>query len=76
MTAMDTLLSLLIGLMQRKLKFVAILGMLFIGVMLTMQGFTTQNIIFTVIFVVIVGLFAILVWFWTAIFRSLMTKRR
>lgn len=73
---MDTLLSLLIGLMQRKLKFVAILGTLFIGVMLYVQGFTTQNVIFTVIFVVITGLFAILVWFWTAIFRSLMSKRR
>ncbi|QUS40361.1 hypothetical protein RPMA_17095 [Tardiphaga alba] len=73
---MDTLLSFLIGLMQRKLKFVAILGTLFIGVMLYVQGFTMQNIIFTIIFVVITGLFALTVWFWTTIFKSIMTKRR
>jgi hypothetical protein len=69
---MDTLLSFLIGLMRRQLGLVALLGVFFIAVMLTMQGFTTQNIIF----VVIVGLFAILVSFWTAIFKSIMTKRR
>ena len=73
---MDTLLSFLIGLMRRQLGLVALLGVFFIAVMLTMQGFTTQNIIFTIIFVVIVGLFAILVSFWTAIFKSIMTKRR
>jgi len=73
---MDTLLSFLIGLMRRQLGLVALLGVFFIAVMLTMQGFATQNIIFTIIFVVIVGLFAILVSFWTAIFKSIMTKRR
>lgn len=76
MTAMETLLSFLVGLMQRKLKFVAILGTFFIAVMLVMQGFTTQNIIFAIIFLVIIGLFAITVWFWTTIFKSITTKRR
>lgn len=74
--AMDTLLSFLVGLMQRKLKFVAILGACFIGVMFYAQGFTTQNVIFAIIFVVIIGLFAITVWFWTTIFKSITTKRR
>jgi hypothetical protein len=73
---METLLSFLVGLMQRKLKFVAILGTVFIGVMLYVQGFTTQNIIFTIIFVVITGLFALTVWFWTTILKSIISKRR
>lgn len=73
---METLLSFLVGLMQRKLRFVAILGTFFIGVMLAVQGFTTQNIIFTIIFVVIVGAFALTVWFWTTILKSIISKRR
>lgn len=73
---METLLSFLVGLMQRKLRFVAILGTVFIGVMLYVQGFTTQNIIFTIIFVVITGLFALTVWFWTTILKSTISKRR
>ena len=73
---METLLSFLVGLMQRKLRFVAILGTVFIGVMLTVQGFTTQNIIFTIIFVVITGAFALTVWFWTTILKSIISKRR
>ena len=73
---MEPLLSFLVGLMQRKLKFVAGLGTFFIGVMLYVQGFTTENVIFAIIFVVITGLFAITVWFWTTILKSIMTKRR
>ncbi|WP_398480562.1 hypothetical protein [Tardiphaga sp.] len=73
---METLLSFLVGLMQRKLRFVAILGTVFIGVMLYVQGFTTQNIIFTIIFVVITGAFALTVWFWTTILKSIISKRR
>ena len=73
---MDTLLSFLVGLMQRKLRFVVILGTFFIGVMLYVQGFTTQNIIFTIIFVVIAGAFALTVWFWTTILKSIISKRR
>ena len=73
---METLLSFLVGLMQRKLRFVAILGSICIGVMLYVQGFTTQNVIFTIIFVVITGAFALTVWFWTTILKSIISKRR
>lgn len=73
---METLLSFLVGLMQRKLRFVAILGTVFLGVMLYVQGLTTQNIIFTLIFVVITGAFALTVWFWTTILKSIISKRR
>ncbi len=73
---MDTLLSFLVGLMQRKLRFVAVLGSIFIGVMLYVQGFTTQNIIFTLIFVGVTGAFALTVWFWTTILKSIISKRR
>lgn len=74
-TAVDTGVSMLLSLMRSKLKFVAFICAVFIAGLIYAEGFSGTTIVMILISVFVVGMFSIIVWFWTAILSSFTTKR-
>lgn len=74
--AVNTGASLLLSLMRSKLKFVAFICAVFIAGSIYVDGFSGTTTLMILISVFVVGMFSVLVWFWTAILSSLTTNRR
>jgi hypothetical protein len=70
---MDTVLSVLVSLMRRKFKFVAAICFLFAVLLLWQDGFITTKVAIALVLSLVVGLFFLLVWLWSAVFQSINT---
>ena len=65
----------LLSLMRGKLKFLALIAVVFVAGLIYADGFSATTIVIGIVAVRIVGLFAALVWFWSAILSSLNSKK-
>ncbi len=72
---MDAVLAAITNLMKRKLLFVMVVGALALAGLFYADGLTAFNVVFAIVLVIFVGLFALLVAFWTAIFNPMRSKR-
>lgn len=62
--------ALLVSLMRRKLQFVALLAVAFVAGLMLAEGVTATTVLVAMIAGFIVMLFAVLVWFWSAVFSG------
>ena len=66
----------LLSLMRSKLKFLAFIAIVFVAGLIYANGFSATTIAIGVIAVLIVSLFASLVWFWSAILSSANSQKK
>lgn len=66
----------LLSLMRGKLKFLALITIVFVAGLIYADGFSGTAITVGIVAVLIVGLFASLVWFWTAILSSFNSQKK
>ena len=74
--AAGTAVSVLLALMRSELKIVALIGTAIVAGFIYAEGFSTTTIVVSLIAVLIIGPFAALVWFWTAIFTSFNSQKK
>jgi site-specific recombinase len=72
--AMNLVLSLITGMMRSQLRLVTLVCGLFILGLFYATGLTIGNVVIAILLLATVGLFALLVTFWTAIFNSLRSQ--
>jgi hypothetical protein len=72
----NTFVTILLALMHSKLKFLAAIGVVFVAGLFYANGLTTSTIVISTIAAVIIGFFAALVWFWTAILTSSNSQKK
>jgi hypothetical protein len=72
----NTLANILLSLMRSKLKFVAVIAAVFVAGLIYAEGLSTTTVVVSIIAVFIVGFFAALVWFWTAVFTSFNSQKK
>ena len=70
--AIDTLLFL----MRSKLKFMMLIAVVFVAGLIYIDGFSGTTIVVGILSVLIVGLFAALVWFWTSVLSSFKSQKK
>lgn len=74
--AVKTGASVLISLMRSKLRFVVFICAVFLAGLIYAEGFSGTTILVIVIATFVIGMFSIIVWFWTAILSSFTTDRK
>lgn len=72
---MEQLLAFAAAAMRRKLAFAALIATFLLACVWYSTGLSVISVVITIITVLILGLFALLVWFWTAVFAGAAGKQ-
>jgi hypothetical protein len=73
--ALDQLIAFAASAMRRKLAFTALIAAFILACVWYSTGLSVISVVITIITVFILGLFALLVWFWTTVFAGVGGKR-